>query len=114
VRYPDVIVDRTSERLDDLACEAPIFVAEVLSPSTAGLDFTVKLQEYTGIASVQTYLICAQEEPRAWVWSRLADGSWPKLPTELAGRDGAIALGGLGAELSMAAIFQGIPDPRTP
>ena len=114
VRYPDVIVDRVSERLDDLACEAPIFVAEVLSPSTAGLDFTAKLQEYTAIASVQTYLICAQEESCAWVWARRSDGSWPKLPTELTGRDGAIALGGLGVELSMAAIFRGIPDPRTP
>ena len=113
IRYPDVIVDRASERLEDLACEAPIFIAEVLSPSTAGLDFTAKLQEYTSIASVQTYLICAQEEPRAWVWSRQSDGSWPKLPTELAGRDSVIPLAGLDMELAMAAIFRGIPDPPT-
>ena len=110
VRYPDVVVDRASSGLEDLACEAPIFIAEVLSPSTAGLDFTVKLQEYTAIASVQTYLICSQDEPRAWVWARHSDGSWPKLPRELAGRDGSIALGGLGIELSMAAIFRDIPD----
>ena len=113
IRYPDVIVDRASERLEDLACEAPIFIAEVLSPSTAGLDFTAKLQEYTSIASVQTYLICAQEEPRAWVWSRKSDGSWPKLPTELAGRHSVIPLAGLDMELAMAAIFRGIPDPPT-
>jgi len=114
VRYPDVIVDRASAGLETLACEAPILIVEVLSPSTAGLDFTAKLQEYTAIASVQTYLICSQDEPRAWVWVRQSDSSWPKLPTELTGRDGAIALGGLGVELSMAAIFRGIPDPRTP
>jgi hypothetical protein len=47
------------------------------------------------------------------VWARQSDGSWPKRPTELAGRDGAIALGGLGVELSMAAIFRGIPDAPT-
>jgi Uma2 family endonuclease len=113
IRYPDVVVDRAGSGLEDLACEAPIFIAEVLSPSTAGLDFTTKLQEYTAIASVQTYLICSQDEPRAWVWARESDGSWPKLPTELAGREGAIALGGLHVELSMAAIFRGIPDAPT-
>jgi Uma2 family endonuclease len=113
VRYPDIIVDRASARLEALACEAPLLIVEVLSPSTAGLDFTVKLQEYTAIASVQTYLICSQDEPRAWVWARQGDGSWPKLPTELAGREGAISLGGLDVELSMAAIFRGIPDAPT-
>lgn len=113
VRYPDVIVDRASDRLETLACEAPILIVEVLSPSTAGLDFTVKLQEYTGIPSVQTYLICSQDEPRAWVWARQGDGSWPKVPTELVGREGAVALGGLGIELAMSAIFRGIPDAPT-
>ena len=111
VRYPDILVDRASENLKGLACEAPIFIAEVLSPSTAGRDFTEKLQEYTAIASVQTYLICSQDEPRAWVWARQSDGSWPKLPLELAGRDGLIALAGLNIEIAMAAIFRGIPDP---
>jgi Uma2 family endonuclease len=113
VRYPDIFVDRASSDLKSLACEAPILIAEVLSPSTAGTDFTAKLQEYTAIASVQTYLICSQDEPRAWVWSRQADGTWPTLPTELVGRDGAIPLGGLGIDLTMSAIFRGIPDPPT-
>jgi Uma2 family endonuclease len=113
VRYPDIFVDRVSSDLEGLACEAPVFIAEVLSPSTAGIDFTAKLQEYTAIASVQTYLICGQDEPRAWVWSRQSDGTWPMLPTEMTGREGAIPLGGLGIALSMAAIFRGIPDPPT-
>lgn len=113
VRYPDVIVDRASSGLKDLACEAPIVIVEVLSPSTAGVDFTAKLQEYTAIDSVQTYLISSQDEPRAWVWSRQDDGSWPKLPAELADREGTIPLAGLGIDLAMAAIFRGIPDVPT-
>jgi Uma2 family endonuclease len=113
VRYPDVIVDRASADLKGLACEAPVFIAEVLSPSTAGRDFTEKLQEYTAIPTVQTYLVCSQDEPRAWVWARQGDGSRPKLPQELVARDGAIPLGGLDTELSMAAVFRGIPDPPT-
>jgi Uma2 family endonuclease len=113
VRYPDIVVDRASSQLEGLACEAPNFIVEVLSPSTAGLDFTVKLREYSAIETVQTYLICSQDEPRAWVWHRQPDGAWPELPIELTGREGKIALGDLGIELAMADIFLDIPDPPT-
>jgi Uma2 family endonuclease len=85
----------------------------VLPPSTAGLNFTVKLREYSAIASVQTYLICSQHEPRAWVWQRGPDGAWPELPVEPAGREGEIAPSELGIKLSMAAIFLDIPNPPT-
>lgn len=110
LRSPDVVVDRVRPEGHERSTSTPIFIAEVLSPSTAGTDFTAKLEEYTAIETLQTYLICSQYEPRAWVWSRQSDGSWPKLPVELAGRDGAIVLGGLGVTLSMAAVFRGIPD----
>jgi len=113
VRYPDVVVDRASADLKGLACEAPIFIAEVLSPSTTAIDFTEKLQEYTAIASVHTYLICSQDEPRAWAWLRQPNGAWPKRPSEFVGREDSIPLGGLDIALSMAAIFRGIPDPPT-
>ena len=114
VRSPDVVVDQRAPDRRQLETSTPLFIAEVLSPSTAGTDFTDKLEEYTSITALQTYLICSQDEPRAWVWSRQGDGSWPNLPTELSGRDGAIPLGGLGIELAMAAIFRGIPDAPTP
>jgi Uma2 family endonuclease len=108
-----VVVDQASPRGREICTSAPIFIAEVLSPSTAGKDFTEKLEEYTAIETLQTYLICSQDEPRAWIWARQADGSWPKRPAEMVGRESAIALGGLGIELTMAAIFRGIPDAPT-
>jgi Uma2 family endonuclease len=114
VRSPDVVVDQRVPDRRQLETSTPLFIAEVLSPSTAGTDFTEKLEEYTSIDTLQTYLICSQDEPRAWVWSRQSDSSWPKLPTALVGREGAIALGGLGVELAMAAIFRGIPDAPGP
>jgi Uma2 family endonuclease len=88
----------------------PIFIAEVLSPSTKDTDFTEKLEEYTAIGTLQTYLICSQDEPHAWVWARQGDGSWPDLAEELVGREGSITPGGPCIELSMAAVFRGIPD----
>lgn len=114
IRDPDVLVDPVNADLTQLATATPVFIAEVLSPSTVGTDFTEKLDEYTSIASLRGYLICSQDEPRAWLWARRRDGLWPKVPAELAGRDATIALGGLGIELTMAAVFRGIPDAPTP
>ena len=113
VRFPDVLVERLSADLNEYASSCPVLIVEVLSPSTAGLDFTEKLQEYTAIESLGTYLICSQDEPRAWIWSRREDDSWPRLPEEIAGREASIRIPGLGTELAMAAVFRGIPDaPR--
>lgn len=112
VRSPDVVVDHATPRRD-LSTSEPIFIAEVLSPSTADTDFTEKLEEYTAIDTLQTYLVCSQDEPRAWVWARQPDGTWPKRPTELVGREAGVAVGGLGIELTMAAVFRGIPDGPT-
>ena len=111
VRGPDVMVDSEQLPGNALSASEPIFIAEVLSPSTAALDLTTKQREYTAIASLQTYLVCSQDEPRAWVWARKPDGSWPIDAEMKEGREPSIPLGGLGIELQMAAIFRGIPDP---
>jgi Uma2 family endonuclease len=113
VRSPDVVVDHASPHGKELSTSSPLFIAEVLSPSTSGTDFTEKLDEYTSIEALSTYLICAQDEPRAWVWARQGDGSWPRLPRELVGREERIVLDGLDVELAMAAVFRGIPDAPT-
>ena len=49
VRSPDVVVDHANPHGRELSTSAPLFIAEVLSPSTAGTDFTEKLEEYTSI-----------------------------------------------------------------
>jgi Uma2 family endonuclease len=109
VRSPDVVVEN-ARSCRVLSTTTPIFIAEVLSPSTEDADFTEKLEEYTAMDALQTYLICSQDEPRAWVWARQVDGTWPGRPLEMVGREGAIALGALGVQLTMAALFRGIPD----
>jgi Uma2 family endonuclease len=113
VRGPDIVVDLAQPDGSELSTSEPIFIAEVLSPSTAALDLTTKQREYTALPSLQTYLVCSQDEPRAWVWARQADGSWPVEAEMLEGRKVTIPLGGLGIELAMSAIFRGIPDPPT-
>lgn len=114
IRGPDVMVDSEELPGTALATSKPIFIAEVLSPSTAVLDVTTKQREYTAIPSLETYLVCSQDEPRAWIWARNADGAFPVEAEMIIGRESTITLGSLGIELSMAAIFDGIPDAPTP
>lgn len=110
VRGPDIFAAPISADLKALSTDQPIFIAEVLSPSTAGLDFTTKLREYTALESLQTYVICSQDEPRVWVWARGRDGKWPNDPEMLEGRDASIRLAGLDIGLAMGEIFRNIPD----
>ena len=110
IRGPDIVVDLATTDGAALQTEKPLLLVEVLSPSSVARDFTEKLNEYTSIPSLQTYLVCSQDEPRAWVWSRQEDGTWPLAAQMFEGRDEAIPLGGFNASLAMAAIFRGIPD----
>jgi Uma2 family endonuclease len=110
IRGPDILVEAVHLDGDARASDLPLLLAEVLSPSTAGIDFSDKRDEYLGIASLRTYLICAQDEARVWLWARGSDGNWPTQAQMIEGRDAIIALGGLGAEIEMSAIYRGIPD----
>jgi Uma2 family endonuclease len=103
VRYPDVVVDAAGGDLRDLAVTAPIFVCEVLSPSSLARDMVEKLGDYTKISSVQAYLVLSQDEPRGWLWSRGTDG-WSG-PLMIAGPDGIIPLPALSVELRLGTLY---------
>ena len=59
IRGPDVFVSEPVADPKALSTDRPIFLAEVLSPSSETRDFVEKLEEYTAIASLQTYVIFA-------------------------------------------------------
>ena len=65
---------------------APALIAEVLSPLTADIDLGDKAAEYLQLPSLSAYLVFAQREPKAWVWSRGA-GGFPAVPSIMAGND---------------------------
>ena len=110
VRYPDVFVDRRGpgSQGSDLAATAPVLLVEVLSPSSVGRDFVEKLADYSGLPTLIHYLILSQDEPRAWLWSRLENGAWPAKPHEIAGNEDTIALSGLGLSIPMAELYAGV------
>lgn len=112
IRYPDILVARPGKP-HDLATTAPLLVAEVLSPSSLAIDMVEKRDEYLAIDSLQAYLVCAQDEPRAWLFRR-EGGAFRPHPTMIEGRTASVDVPSLGLSLPMADIFAGIPDVPFP
>lgn len=109
VRFPDVYVDRAFETLKDLAAKEPLFLAEILSPSSYGQDFGQKVTDYQGLSTLRYYLILSQDEPRLWLWSRDKDDVWygPEMVTAGAG---TLVLADLGVTIDIATLYAGIEN----
>ena len=104
VRYPDVVVDVAGGRFKDLTATAPALVAEVLSPSSVKDDLGPKADEYVRLPSLSTYLVLAQDEPKAWVWVRGVRG-FPSEPKVIKGSDAVIEIPLFGIDLPLAEIY---------
>lgn len=108
IRYPDAFVDRKDDRAaaEDLVALEPVFVAEILSPSSYGRDFVEKLKDYQGISSLQYYLIMSHEEPRVWLSRR--DGAAWMPPVESLGLDVVLSLDDLDITLALSEVYDGV------
>lgn len=112
IRYPDVMVEPFGHDGKALATSSPVFLAEVLSPSTMANDFGPKAQAYLGLSTLKHYLILSQDSVRLWLWSRSPENSWsgPELMEDTAD----LVLGHLGATINLAALYAGVAAPRFP
>ena len=112
VRYPDISVDRRTEASTgtDLAATAPVFLAEILSPSSFGRDFVEKLRDYEGVESLRHYAVFSHEEARAWLWTRSTTGSLDG-PVEIVGGE-ALNLSALQIQIMLADVYFGLEFPR--
>jgi Uma2 family endonuclease len=109
VRYPDVVVDVAGGQFKDLTATGPVLIAEIISPSSARDDLGVKAEEYVRLPTLSAYLVLAQDEPKAQVWLRTAEGFSPK-PRILEGRDAAIGIASLGIDLPLAELYAAFAD----
>jgi Uma2 family endonuclease len=114
VRFPDILVDQPTDGStgDDLSASRPLLVGEILSPSSYTRDFGEKLDDYRGIPSLIHYIILAQDEPRIWLWSRIANGEWAA-PLLIAGMEQSVELAGLQVTIGLAEIYAGLFDQPT-
>lgn len=105
--YPDVsVVCGTPQFLDDKrnVLLNPIVLVEVLSPSTAKYDRGEKFQRYQQIASLQHYLLIAQDKIHIEHYIRQDDDTW--LLTETHDLSASIEIAALQAALSVADVYE--------
>ena len=105
IRFADLLVEPSNDDLGGRISERTVLIVEVLSDSTAKIDFNQKRLEYLGLSGLETYLIAAQDEARIWIWTREA-GGWPETPLVLT--EGSVPIGALGASLPLAEIYRGV------
>jgi Uma2 family endonuclease len=108
VRYPDIVVDRYGLRRTALTAEAPVLVAEVLSPSTMKVDLGDKTADYLPLSSLMGYLVFAQDEVKAWAYIRSGDNRFPAGAHVYTGRDISISIPELGIDLPLSEIYTGV------
>jgi len=102
--YPDVMVAcgpvaGTSHYLQD-----PKLVVEVLSPSTESIDRREKFLSYKQIATVEEYVLIAQDSAQIMVYRRAQKWA-PRVHT---GPDSIVALQSIGFSLGLGQIYEGV------
>ena len=86
----------------------PVFVAEVLSPSTEGMDRGAKLREYRATPSLRQFVLVAQEEPWVEIHTRNETGAWEV--RDVTGLEGECEFTGIDCVVPMAALYEGALD----
>jgi Uma2 family endonuclease len=102
---PDVVV-RCGPLSRDGYARDPVFLAEVLSPSTMSNDRGRKVDFYKSFESLQAFAIVYQDEARVEAWRRDGEGWGFQV---LNGLGAALDLPDLAARLPLADIYRDIP-----
>lgn len=107
--YPDVMVTpRPAElmagRKDTVS--NPIFLAEVLSPSTAGYDHTDKFAAYRTISTFQEYLLISQDRPQVEQFVKQGEHEWLLIIHQ--GLDAVVRVRSLSVEIALADLYEAI------
>lgn len=93
---------------DGQAATNPLVIVEILSPSSAGDDDGDKRRDFQSLATLQAYVIAAQDTRRVKVYRRNDRGDWHDQPDYYL--DGAFELPGLTAPLTVDAVYDDILD----
>ena len=104
IRFPDVIVDIAGQTAKDLTATEPVLIAEVLSPSSERIDLGDKSAEYLRLPSLAAYLVFAQDQVKAWIWTRGPAG-FSSGPDVLEGDNAVARIEALGIDLPLAEIY---------
>ena len=108
-RYPDALIDCGPRVPGALHAQEPVAVFEVLSKSTGWIDQTLKLRDYDATPTIRTYALISQDERRAMVYTRDADGRLGiQSAVLLEGVDASIEIPEFGLALPFSALYEGL------
>jgi Uma2 family endonuclease len=114
-RYPDVVVVCGEPILDAIQGQEmlvnPVLIIEVLSPSTAQYDYSVKFIAYQSIESFREYLLVAQDRPQLTQYVRRPDGQW--LRRDIEGMESLVKFASVDCELNFVEIYSMVKFPPT-
>jgi Uma2 family endonuclease len=102
IRYPDAFVLCGQQEGTDTIAHDPVVIFEILSPSTADTDRTVKNAEYRDTPSVKRYVMLEQDRQAATVFAREGD-DWVG---HLFIGDAVLAMPEIGIELPLAPLYE--------
>jgi Uma2 family endonuclease len=103
VYYPDVVVACEREHWGTNHVSNPKLVAEILSPSTQHIDRREKAMTYRRIASLEEYVLLAQDDHKVIVQRR--SENWR--PQSYSGPRAAVEFRSIGLSVPLAQIYQG-------
>lgn len=110
--YPDLVVVCGKPQFDD-ACLGtllnPTLIVEVLSDSTEAYDRGRKFEHYRKLASLEEYVLVAQNRAHIDSYRRQPDHRW--LLTECEGPEGQLRLHAIDCELALAEIYDKVDFP---
>jgi Uma2 family endonuclease len=108
-RYPDALIDCGARVPGALQAQQPVAVFEVLSKSTGWIDQSLKLRDYDATPTIRTYVLISQDELRAMVYKRDADGRVGiQSAVLLEGVEASIEIPELGLALPFSALYEGL------
>lgn len=109
--YPDATLACGKQEYTDNVVDTllnPTVIIEILSPSTAQYDRTVKFIKYRRLSSLREYLLIHQDSPRIEIFQKVED-IWTS--GGCSGLDKSFALESIGAALSLADLYERVEFP---
>lgn len=107
--YPDAVMDCEKIELhpgSETAITNPLLIVEVLSPSTAVYDRTIKFFYYKQISSFKEYVLVEQNRPSVTASFKIAEQTWQD--TVATGSDAAIRLRSIDCTIALSKIYKGV------
>ena len=107
--YPDIVVACGELKFIDAEVDTllnPVFIAEILSPSSEGYDRGRKFEHYQTIPTLNEYLLVAQDRIHVDLYTRQPAGAW--LLTSANQLTDTIALPSIHCSVPLAELYEGL------